>query len=440
MKKISRPSGGVPAVRRTPEQLDAALHLLCQGEGPIAIDTERAAMYRFDDRAYLIQLRREGVGSLIIDPTAHPEELLRWQDELLADVPWLLHAAHTDLPSLLALGWNPGKVLDTQIAAKLLGCQRLGLSLLLEEFLSISIPKDKGNADWSHRPLNNSLLAYATLDVEFLLQMHHIMVEELAELGRLEWYHQECEHDRLQATALRDPVWTNMKGARFLRPGTRAALVARELFDERTRIAKIADIPPERLLSSKVIMAIAPLRRSMAIRELTAEFDRPVRGPGADRINPHRHAVTLHSLRDAISRAHDFPTSSTRSSASTNAAEGGSGASDHQHRPDPKTWEDDHPTAWATLKILRESNQELGADLGVSTDTILVARQMKFVAWEFAQRIAQSPPDPSDVDSVEDILGQLLQRAGCRPWQVELVLNDATPYLMDEVVDGGASE
>ena len=151
MKRISRPASGIPTVRRTPAELDVALNALREGS-PIAIDTERAAMYRFDDRAYLIQLRREGAGTFIVDPTGHPAKLREWQDALLAETPWLLHAAHTDLPALLALGWQPSVLLDTQIAARLLGCHRLGLSLLLEEFLSISIPKDKGNADWSQRP------------------------------------------------------------------------------------------------------------------------------------------------------------------------------------------------------------------------------------------------------------------------------------------------
>ena len=44
------------------------------------------------------------------------------------------------------------------------------------------------------------MLAYAALDVEYLVPMHDMMIKELAELNRLDWYRQECEHDRLRAT------------------------------------------------------------------------------------------------------------------------------------------------------------------------------------------------------------------------------------------------
>lgn len=439
MKRISRPASGIPTVRRTPAELDVALNALREGSGPIAIDTERAAMYRFDDRAYLIQLRREGAGTFIVDPTGHPAKLREWQDALLAETPWLLHAAHTDLPALLALGWQPSVLLDTQIAARLLGCHRLGLSLLLEEFLSISIPKNKGNADWSQRPLPNSMLAYAALDVEYLVPMHDMMIKELAELNRLDWYRQECEHDRLRATPLAAPQWTDMKGASFLRPGTRAAIVAEALFETRTKIARSADIPPERLLSSKTIMSLAPQRFSAAKRDLTAEFDRLVRGPGADRVNPHRHNITLLSLLDALSRAHNEPATAITTQKAKNAND----KDDELFgsiRPDAKAWEEDYPQAWVALEILRESNQELSESLGISADAIMVARQMKFVAWEFTQRLNAPEFDPGDVDAVEELLGNLLQHAGLRPWQVELVLNDATPYLLDEVVDGATYE
>ncbi|OFT89710.1 HRDC domain-containing protein [Corynebacterium sp. HMSC28B08] len=433
MKRITRPSGGVPSVRRTPAQLESTLRALSNGTGPIAIDTERAAMYRFDDRAYLIQLRRDGAGSFIVDPTEHPEQLRGWQDELMGEVPWLLHAAHTDLPALMALGWCPTQLLDTQIAAKLLGCHRLGLSPLLEEFLSISIPKDKGNADWSRRPLANSLLAYAALDVEFLLEMHQLMVDELSDLDRMDWYVQECEHDLVHASPLKDPEWFDMKGARFLHPHSRAAFVARHLFETRQQIARSEDIPPERLLSSKLIVAVATLPQRDATRELLQDFRHAIHGPGADRVNPHRHSGTMNSFLDAMSRAY-AEHREAKATAGWGSRDKRLDDPELQHRrPDPKTWKTDHPMAWDALEILRESNEELCEELGLGTDTIVVSRQLKFVAWEFAQRVADQSVNLTDVDSTEDCLGQLLTRAGCRPWQVELMLNDATAYLMDEV-------
>ena len=38
------------------------------GTGPVAVDAERASGYRYGQRAYLVQLRRAGVGTAMIDP------------------------------------------------------------------------------------------------------------------------------------------------------------------------------------------------------------------------------------------------------------------------------------------------------------------------------------------------------------------------------------
>src|SRR5262245_16672028 len=38
------------------------------GTGPFAIDAERASGYRYSQRAYLVQMRREGAGTALIDP------------------------------------------------------------------------------------------------------------------------------------------------------------------------------------------------------------------------------------------------------------------------------------------------------------------------------------------------------------------------------------
>ena len=60
---------GLPAVIDTPEGLEEAVSALASGTGPVAIDAERASGYRYSARAYLIQLRREGSGTHLIDPT-----------------------------------------------------------------------------------------------------------------------------------------------------------------------------------------------------------------------------------------------------------------------------------------------------------------------------------------------------------------------------------
>ena len=62
------PSGGTPGVLSTRDEVEAAVEALAGGSGPLAVDTERASAYRYDDRAFLIQLRRAGAGTFLIDP------------------------------------------------------------------------------------------------------------------------------------------------------------------------------------------------------------------------------------------------------------------------------------------------------------------------------------------------------------------------------------
>src|SRR5699024_1749576 len=54
---------GLPAVVETDEALAEAAAAIAAGSGPVAIDAERASGYRYSNRAYLIQLRREGSGT-----------------------------------------------------------------------------------------------------------------------------------------------------------------------------------------------------------------------------------------------------------------------------------------------------------------------------------------------------------------------------------------
>ncbi len=61
-----RPAAG----RRHPPALDAVLSAFAAGTGPVAIDAERASGYRYSARAYLVQLRREGSGTALVDPIA----------------------------------------------------------------------------------------------------------------------------------------------------------------------------------------------------------------------------------------------------------------------------------------------------------------------------------------------------------------------------------
>src|SRR5699024_9520644 len=126
---IDTPREGTPPVVATAADLDEAVAALASGTGAIAADAERASGYRYGQRTYLVQLRRAGTGSLLIDPIAVGQ--LEVLTEAAGDAEWVLHAANQDLPGFHDLGIQPAALFDTELAARLLGRPKVGLGALL---------------------------------------------------------------------------------------------------------------------------------------------------------------------------------------------------------------------------------------------------------------------------------------------------------------------
>ena len=124
IEPLDVPREGIPDV--THEDIDDAVAALTAGHGPFSIDTERAMGIRYSARAYLVQIRREGAGTFLIDPVGIEDRLGPLAEALAADQ-WILHAADQDLPSLREIGLNPPDVFDTEVAGILLGLERVSL-------------------------------------------------------------------------------------------------------------------------------------------------------------------------------------------------------------------------------------------------------------------------------------------------------------------------
>ncbi len=122
-----------------------------RGTGPVAVDAERASGYRYGQRAYLVQLRREGAGSALIDPVACPD--LSGLGAAIGDAEWVLHAATQDLPCLREIGMVPSQIFDTELAGRLAGFPRVGLGAMVEGVLGFVLEKGHSAVDWSTRPL-----------------------------------------------------------------------------------------------------------------------------------------------------------------------------------------------------------------------------------------------------------------------------------------------
>ena len=105
----------LPAVVETDAALAEVINRVKAGTGPVALDAERASGYRYSQRAYLIQLRRTGSGSALIDPIPFGD--LTSLDAAIGDAEWILHAATQDLLCFAEIGMRPTCLLYTSDAA-----------------------------------------------------------------------------------------------------------------------------------------------------------------------------------------------------------------------------------------------------------------------------------------------------------------------------------
>lgn len=265
MRALQVPDGGTPAVIENLSGLRAAIKNLESGNGPIAIDAERASGFRYSARAYLIQIfRREG-GLHLIDPIAISSEsgaddVVADLDSVISSTEVVIHASTQDLPCLREFGINPRMLFDTELGARIAGCPRVGLGSLCETLLEISLAKEHSAVDWSIRPLQQEWLDYAALDVAILVDLRDKVAELLENQGKLKWALQDFSAI-LQAPASppRKEPWRRTSGMHQIKSRYQMAIV-RELWTERDRIASDLDLAPGRLLSDAVISSMAKSR------------------------------------------------------------------------------------------------------------------------------------------------------------------------------------
>lgn len=380
---LTEPREGVPPVLTTAEELAAARDRLAAGTGPVAVDVERASGYRYGQRAYLVQLRRAGAGTVLVDPVALPD--LSSLGEAVAGTEWVLHAADQDLPSLAGVGMRPDALFDTELAARLLGRPRVGLAALVAEELGYALAKEHSAADWSRRPLPVEWLRYAALDVELLVELRDKLAAALRASGKEEWARQEFEHERTAPPSppKTDP-WRRVPGASAVK-SPRGLAVLRELWTSREELARALDRSPGRVLPNAAVVAAAQARPGTDLLSLP-EFS----GKG-----PRRH---IRRWQAAVQRAVALPDA---------ALPPRRAPQDPTALPAPRAWADKNPAAAARLEVVKTLVRARAERLELPQENLLAPTLQRELAWH--------APDGAD----EATVAEMLASRGARPWQVE---------------------
>lgn len=383
LQPLLAPADGVPEVVDTREGLAEVVAAMAAGSGPVAVDAERASGFRYGQRAYLVQLRREGAGTALIDPI--PLGDLSSLSQALDGVEWVLHAANQDLPCLAEVGMAPSLLFDTELAGRLLGLARVGLGPIVAAELGLQLAKEHSAADWSTRPLPEAWLRYAALDVEVLVALRDRLAEKLDAAGKLDWARQEFEAVRLAPPpGPRPEAWR--RGAHTVRD-QRGLAVMRELWTARERAAQHADIAPGRVLSEAAMVAAARAKpRSMSALSQLREF------------KSRSAARRLRTWAEAVERALTLE----ESELPPRRAPHEPGA-----MPPPRAWRERDPDAAARLDVVKAVVRTRAAELQMPQENLLTP--------EYQRRLAWSPPSPLD----EAVVGGYLCDLGARAWQIE---------------------
>jgi len=392
---LTTPYDGLPNLITTPSHFEQMLSELANGNGPFAVDAERASGYRYSARAYLIQIKRTNGGLHLIDPIPFGEDHslfhklnLLWKDEEV-----ILHASTQDLPCLRELGLNPTRLFDTELAGRIAGMPRVALGTLTETILDISLAKEHSAQDWSIRPLPEDWLTYAALDVELLVDLRDEIEKILEDKGKLAWAEQEFSAIlAAPPPAKRIDPWRRTSGSHKLRK-REELVVVRELWLKRDQLARELDISQGRLLSD---LAISTLAIASQLQPLTnkKQLEKALRPIGIRARWMEYCELWIAAIETALAiPSEDLPPLKVK----------GDGL------PQIKIWRDRFPEKYIPLSHARARLAEAAAERELPVENLLTPELMRKICWNYGGNSA----------SVGDIATDLASW-GARPWQIEI--------------------
>ena len=411
------PRHGVPEVISSESDFEKLIAQLLNGSGPLAIDAERASGYRYSQRAYLIQIYRENGGLHLIDPIPLKESKL-WEkfNKEFSAYEWVIHASTQDLPCLIDVGLKPELLFDTELGARIAGCERVGLGPLAESLLELQLAKEHSAVDWSIRPLRPEWITYAALDVDILLDIRNAVENLLTEQNKLKWAKQDFASilKNYQNYVFTDEAkperWRRTSGMHKVRDRLTMAIV-RDFWFSRDELAREIDLAPGRVLGDEAIIELATKRPDNleAVAKVIGRRTRLEAPPFNRWLN-----VLNHALKTPLDQQPELRVAS-------------------QSLPPIKIWKDRNPLGYARLTHARAALIELSTQIQIPTENLVTPELVRRICW-------QEPPASNS--EYQDFVIEQLNKTGARPWQIELVtpaisaaLSQTEPLIIPEPVE-----
>ena len=276
----------------------------------LGLDTEFVRRRTYFAKLALIQISAmvEGEEAIAcVDPLANLD--LQPLVDLLnnPNTVFLLHSATQDLEVLHQAGIRlPERLFDTQVAAALLGYgDQISYAELVMQIADVALAKGQTQTDWSKRPLTAAQLDYAADDVRYLHSIYQTLNQQLAELNREQWLHEEM--GRLLTADHYEPnaqnAWKRLgKGQRLDTPAQHR-LKALSILREQTAIHK--NLPRKWVVDDDVLIEIAE-RNAISVQDIA-------------RINPKMNGDLMREMAELnqLNLEHDLKPVWSRASAFT---------------------------------------------------------------------------------------------------------------------------
>jgi ribonuclease D len=261
----------------------------------------------------------------------------------------------------------------------------VGLGALTESLLHFRLAKEHSAADWSTRPLPDSWLTYAALDVDVLHALATEVETLLSEQGKLDWAKQEFDALMgFQPKPQKLDRWRGITGLHKVQD--RSSLeIARQLWFSREALAQKMDVAPGRLIPDSSIL-VAATQKPKTKPELAAMKS----------FSGRASRSYLDTWWDAIQSAHKATDLPALKPEKTDAL------------PNHRNWINKFPEADRRLKNAKASLIELSEKKLIPLENLLTP--------ELLRQVSFAPPEQLSSVTLAEKLGQL----GARPWQIEL--------------------